>query len=154
MRLSPYCTLHSDKLSLKRGGLYADLWERQSGGVDLALQASRHYPLSPGGEDVRPRLTAAGAAVKLCSSLADAVVSRLAELVRGTCLRTKAPSSALRAPSPQGEKGSRRLAQKNAWDAGTIYVVEHVRLHQPSTTTPKFERAEVLNRTAVGHARR
>jgi hypothetical protein len=42
--------------------------------------------------------------------LDGAAVSHLAELVRGHFLvRAKAPSSALRAPSPQGEKGPLRL---------------------------------------------
>ena len=44
-------------------------------------------------------------------TLSGAAVSHSAELVRGAffSLRVKAPSSALRAPSPQGEKGPLRL---------------------------------------------
>jgi len=42
----------------------------------------------------------------------DATVTHLAELVRGNLfVRMKAPSSALRAPSPQGEKGRSRLSE-------------------------------------------
>jgi hypothetical protein len=41
-----------------------------------------------------------------CRAGDGAAVSHLAELVRGNFLSdAKAPSSALRAPSPQGEKG-------------------------------------------------
>ena len=44
-----------------------------------------------------------------------AVASHSAELVRGDCAASelKAPSSALRAPSPQGEKGSPRSRREN-----------------------------------------
>jgi hypothetical protein len=47
--------------------------------------------------------------------LTGAVASHLAELVRGTTFReSKAPSSGLRPPSPQGEKGFTAVASRNA----------------------------------------
>src|SRR5262245_29276436 len=63
------------------------------------------FHLSPLGRG-REAMTCGRAAHACCKQNHDgADVSHLAELVRGTLLRRKAPSSALRAPSPQGEKG-------------------------------------------------
>ena len=118
---SPAGAVVSHVAELVRGDLVADEQKAPSSGPSGHLlpkgrrgvggsRIDRRFatlPLSPRGRGREAMTYGCGTLPIHMHSPAGAVVSHMAELVRGDLIvdEPKAPSSALRAPSPQGEKG-------------------------------------------------